>query len=121
MHIPTEDDLDGESEFDSSFQFNDGFDLILECTNNLSKICNMGRTPMTLDDLYELKETLQRLDNSFNSTTMLKLRSAYQSMSQKKFKVALETRYTMLSNAIDQLEEHIRGWDTKHIKNSIEV
>lgn len=121
MHIPAEDDLDNDLNFDSNFRFNDSFNLILEYTNGLNKVNDMHKTPMTLDDLYSLRKTLEHLDNLFNSTDMLKLRTIYQSMSQKKSRMAHETRYTMLSNAIDQLREHIRDWNTKHIKNSIEV
>jgi hypothetical protein len=122
MHIPAEDDLDdSELEFDSNFRFNDSFDLILEYTNSLNRVSSILRIPMTLDDLYNLKKTLEHLDHLSSTTEMLKLRSIYQSMSQRKAKMTLETRYTMLSKAIDQLGEHIRGWNTKHIKNSIEV
>jgi hypothetical protein len=121
MHVPLESELNDDLEVDLDFHLEESLALVLECTKCLTEISNMQTCAMNLDALHTLKQALEHLDHLFNDTTMLKLRSAHQLMLQKKSRMTLETRCTMLSEAIDQLGKYIRDWNTTSIKHSIEV
>lgn len=121
MRIPLDNELNDELEVDMDFQLEESLALVLGCTKGLNEISNMQTCAMNLDTLHALKQTLEHLDNLFNDAAMLRLRSTHQLMLQKKSRMTLETRCTMLSEAIDQLGKYIRDWNTKSIKHSIEV